>query len=157
MEFRIRKAVLKDVPKLTELAYSLFQHHEQYKRPNWELKKNILAQIQRYQRKHIKSNKSAIYVAVIGKEIVGHLMVEDKRLPKIFVVDREAYVHEIFIKEKYRNMGISQRLLKKAEEWAKKRKLKQMALTLDPLNSEALVAYKKFGMFESQTTMRKAY
>ncbi len=102
----------------------------------------------------IKGPKSAVFIAEDGGKVIGHIIVREESHFPIYFYDRDACVYEMFVAEGYRNMGIGTKLLKKAREWAKSRKLHFLSITIHTKNRKAFALYCKFGFREHHFEMR---
>ena len=160
MDVNIRKASIKDVPRIIELWKSLNLLHRKkfgYDTPLFRHnKKSIcLSLYKKYVTKHIQARNSAVFVAESTKMIIGYVIVFVDKLPPILVHDKKGSVGEIFVEEKYRKKGVGRELLSSAERWAKKKGLFSLGLGVCIRNETALSAYRKFGFSEHHLKMSK--
>ena len=155
MEFWIRKATLRDMNAVVENWIALMETHYSYSLDIYRVKRNYVAIYKRFLKKQIASEKSAVFVAEAKGGIVGHAMVEKKKLPKVYLTDKEAYVGELFVRKPFRGNRIGTALLEQAEKWAKENKLSQFSLTSDVRNRRALRTYRKFGLIAHQFKLTK--
>jgi len=156
----IRKANVNDVPRIIELWNSLNLLHRKkfgYDSPLFRHnKKNLcLSLYKKFVTKRIQARNATVFVAELNEKIIGHIIVFIDKLPPIYVHDKQGYVGEIFVEEKYRGKGIGRKLLTAGEEWAKKKGLYSLGLTVFIRNETALSAYRKFGFFEHHLKMSK--
>lgn len=98
----------------------------------------------------LDSKKDIIYVAVVQGVYVGfiHLSlrfdyVEGSRSSPV------GYVEGIYVDEKYRNRGISRKLVEAGERWAKSLGCSEMASDTELTNVESLQFHKKIGFKEA--------
>jgi GNAT superfamily N-acetyltransferase len=94
-------------------------------------------------------------VAESDGKIVGHVIAQIESVPPVYVITKQVYVVELFVKENLRGRGIGTRLLEEIEKWARQRKLWQFSLTANTKNLRARKVYSKFGLMESQVKMVK--
>jgi len=150
----IRKATIRDTPKIIRLWEALMQHHRVelgYGKGIFEFRKDMATIYTRFLRKQIRSRKAAVFVAEedagIGKagKLVGHIMVTIQKRPPIYVHDSEAGIGELFVDPAHRREGIATALMKEALGWAKTKKAYSMSIMLSSRNSRALATYKKSG------------
>lgn len=154
----IRKATGKDVPRIIEFWKSLIACHRKNFWRGQELfryKKNSVSLVRKYLTKLLRARNGRLFVADMDGKIAGYAEVTIKKLPAIFVHDREAHIGIVFVEERYRRKGIGTRLLKEAERWAKDKGVFSLALTVFDKNKPALLAYKKFGFREHHMKMSK--
>lgn len=154
----IRKATLADIPRIIELWKALEAYHvlhHGYGRGIFSYRPDRLALYVKFLKKQLRRRNAAIFVAALGGNVVGHVMVQTNRLPPIYVHDKDAYVCEIVVDERYRGKGIGTMLLKEAERWAKKKGLYSISLFVHTGNKSAFAAYRKSGFKEHHLKMAK--
>jgi ribosomal protein S18 acetylase RimI-like enzyme len=64
-------------------------------------------------------------------------------------------LHHLFIDEKYRGMGLAERLLKHAEDYFRSRGIKRIKLTVTSTNAPAVKLYEKLNYKKARTVMEK--
>lgn len=154
----VRRATQADVPRIIELWKALEAHHVRhhgYGRGIFEYRPDRVKSYTKYLKKQHRRRNSAVFVAEVGGRVAGHVMVEIQKLPPIYVHDRNAYVCEIVVDERYRRKGIGTMLLKEAEAWAKKKKMYSISLMVHVANENALATYKKAGFKGHHLKMAK--
>lgn len=153
----IRRARPADMPAIIRMWKSLMAHHRQFGhgRGKFEWRKDAPALYKKFLAKQLRRRNAAVFVADSGGRIVGHVMVEAKRLPPIYVHSREAYVDEIFVEEGWRRRGVGRLLLAEAAAWGKRKGLYSVALTVHVRNEAALSAYGKAGFRGHHVKMAK--
>lgn len=82
----------------------------------------------------------AVYIARIDQEVVG--VIEYMR---DFDKVNKTYLYGLAVDKDYRNQGIGNKLLKYSLNKLKGDKIKEVELTVDPDNEEALNLYREFG------------
>ena len=97
------------------------EHEKDYTKGNpiFKSKKNKVSFYKKFVARMIRSRNGGVFVAQIDDKLVGHTIVEITKLPPIFVHEKEAHVHEIYVEKKYRKKGIGTKLLSAANVWAK--------------------------------------
>jgi GNAT superfamily N-acetyltransferase len=160
MDVNIRKASIKDVPRIIELWKSLNLLHRKkfgYDTPLFRHKKEslCLSLYKKFVTKRIQARNATVFVAELNEKTIGHIIVFIDKLPPIYVHDKQGYIGEIFVDEKYRRKGVGRELLIAGEKWAKKKGLFSLGLTVFVTNETALSAYRKFGFFEHHLKMSK--
>ncbi len=155
---KIRRATKKDVPRIMVLWKGLVAcHRKRFWSPSelFRLKKSSVSLAKKYLIKLLRARNGQVFVADMDGKIVGYAEVTIKKLPAIYVHDREAHVGVIFVDGLHRRKGIGTRLLKETERWAKGRGVFSLALTVFEKNKPALSAYKKFGFKSHHKKMSK--
>jgi ribosomal protein S18 acetylase RimI-like enzyme len=158
MDTLIRKANLRDVPRIVELWKSFWnEHDEKYTRGNpiFKSKQNKLSYYKKFVARMIRSRNASVFVAGIDDKLVGHIIVGITKLPPIYIHDKEAHVHEIYVEKKYRNKGIGTKLLVAANSFAKEKGIFSLGLTVNIKNKEAFSLYKESGFKEHNLKMSK--
>jgi ribosomal protein S18 acetylase RimI-like enzyme len=154
----IRKATLKDLPRITQLWKSLMAYHDKhhgYGKGIFAYTKDKLALHLKFLKKQLRRRNAAVFVAEVGGKIVGHVMVQVNKVPPIYLHDKEAYICEIIVEDGYRGKGIGTALLEEVEAWANKKKMYSIGLTVHIANPEALSVYREFGFREHHLKMAK--
>ncbi len=157
----IRKATIRDTPKIIRLWEALMQHHRVelgYGKGIFEFRKDMTKIYARFLKRQIRSKKAAVFVADTGAKngnLAGHIMVAVQKRPPIYVHDSEAYIGELFVDADHRREGIATALMKEALGWAKTKKAYSMSIMLSSKNSRALATYKKSGFFVHHFKMNK--
>lgn len=154
----IRKATLDDVPQLMRLWKGLMAYHDRrygYGRGIFEYRPNKVAIYLKFLKKQLRRRNAAVFVAELDGKVVGDIMVQVNKLPRLFVHDKEAYIGEIVVDGRHRGKGIGTMLLKEGERWAKKKKMYSIALTVHTANQDALSVYRKSGFKGHHLKMAK--
>lgn len=92
--------------------------------------------------KMLTNDKTQFYVFVLNRRIISYMLGEITHLNdgrNVF------YVGYIYTAEKYRNIGLSSKLLKQVEFYCKNHNLDGIMLTCDTNNSQVYEFYKKRG------------
>ncbi|MFA5106566.1 MAG: GNAT family N-acetyltransferase [Candidatus Micrarchaeia archaeon] len=144
----IRKAVLGDMGQIINNWKCLMDLNSKYNPVANRRKANYVEIYRRFLKKQIKGRKSAIFVAVNDGMIIGHLMMEIKRIPPVYEIDEEGFVDELFVQKEFRRLGIGTLLLEQGEKWARRKGMKQFSLHTNVKNAGARRAYAKFGLVE---------
>lgn len=158
LSMKIRKAKLKDVPGIAMLWKAFWREHDRaFTRgdPVFKTKKRIDDLYLKFVNRMIRSRKGQVFVADIDGKLIGHLIIEIMKLPPIFVHDKEAHVHEIYVEKRYRKKGIGAMLLAEADGWAKEKGIFSLGLTVNVKNRRAFSFYKEFGFNEHNLKMSK--
>jgi len=155
----IRTATLGDVGEIAssweELMKSFRHHKKKGRRLLYRRKKTSEGVYRRFVKKVIRARKSTIFVAEYEGKIAGHVLVEVYSRSPIYVLDKEAYIYEIIVREKYRGRGIGPELLEAAEEWAAEKGARVCLLTIFPENKWAEKIYRREGFKRDYNSMVK--
>jgi ribosomal protein S18 acetylase RimI-like enzyme len=154
----IRKATPADVPRIKELWDSLIafnKMHCGHGRGIFRYRKDKGAIYLEFMKIQLRRRNAVVFVAELGDNVVGHVMVEVQKLPRIYIHDKNAHVGEIVVDERYRGRGIGSALLEEAERWAKKKGMYSIGLMVHTANLGALSVYKKSGFVEHHLKMAK--
>ncbi len=161
-KIEVRKATTADVLRIIELWKALEAYHAKPQshgkgvfKDMFKYKSNRLALYIKYLKKQLHQRNAAVFVAEFGGRVAGHVMVEVQKLPPILVYDKNAFVCEIVVDERYRGKGIGTALLKETETWAKKKGMYSIALTVHTDNKNAYSVYRKSGFREHHLRMAK--
>lgn len=92
------------------------------------------------------SDKSYLLVAEESGEIVGFLKINIEKIQSFFKEKNVLYLDDGFVVKNFRNKGVMKRLMKKAEEIARKRKIKWMKGRIYEFNKTAQKMAKSIGL-----------
>jgi GNAT superfamily N-acetyltransferase len=155
MRFKIRRADKGDVPQIVENWNQLMHSHVRFRAKFYKIKADAEKLYLRFLKKQMKSRKATVFVAESRGQIIGHVMVGIVHVPPVYEIDKQCGVYEIFVRRGFRKKGIGTALFRAAEEWAKRRKIKHAALTVDIKNRDALDLYGSLGYAAYQLKMIK--
>jgi len=155
MGFKIRRADKGDIPQIV-VNWKQFMHsHVRLRAKFYKMKADAEKSYLKFLKKQMKSKKAAVFVAESRGRIIGHVMIGIVRVPPVYEIDKQCGVYEIFVGRGFRKKGIGTALFRAAEEWAKGRKIKQAALTVDVKNKDARGLYESLGYEAYQIKMIK--
>lgn len=155
MRFKIRKADKGDIPQIVENWKQLSHSHVRLRTKCYKMKVNAEKLYLKFLKKQMKSKKAAVLVAESRGHIIGHIMIGIVRIPPVYKIDKQCGIYEIFVGRGFRKKGIGTALFRAAEEWAKRRKIKQVVLTVDVKNEDARDFYESWGYETYQLKMIK--
>ena len=143
MDIKIEVPQIKEQKRINELARQIQKIHFNW-RPDLFL--NVEEVISKERLKGLL-NKKSIYVAKIGEEIVGYIIIDIMEKDNSFIRYRKLLVVDtLCVDEKYRGKGIGTKLLEYAKNLGKENNCTDMYLTVNPKNENAIKVYEKFGM-----------
>lgn len=102
----------------------------------------------------ITGEQSEIYVAIKDGKIVGSGSIKLKRSRHYQDPEYHAYLGFMFVPETYRGKGINKLIMTALLDWAKRRGLTEIRLTVYSDNAPAIRAYEKAGFDHYMTEMR---
>ena len=99
----------------------------------------------------------ALFVALLGKEIAGALLVTLKTNPDdpIYRPRRYAFVEEVAVATVLQGQGLGRALMAQAEHWALAQGVGEIELHVWDANEPAIALYEKIGYLTSGRTMRR--
>lgn len=158
----IRKAILKDAPAVMELWKEFMKYHDELiikkdKRfiPQFVKKKESPELFRKFVEKNIRSKNGEIYVVEVDDKLVGYSLIYIKDNIPVFEIEKLGCISDLYVKKEYRMKGISSKLKDETIKWFKKKGIKDLCLTIYPLNEHAYSIYKKWGFFDFHLEMRK--
>ena len=115
-EVIIRKAVTADVPYIVELWKELMDFHKE-RDSIFSRSATGHERFSEYLITNIHSDRSCVFVAADGKDLVGYCMAKISKYPP--VLEQQAYgeIDSIAVTENYRRSRIGKRLLNEIREW----------------------------------------
>ena len=141
MEVRIRRAEHQDLPILEDFLQQLIAV-ERPMDPSLEQ----VEFIKYYElSSFIESATAELYVATVNNEIVGSGYGDIRQNKAHFAHTNYGYVGFMFVKEEFRGLGISSKVLEKIFEWFRSKGIKETRLTVYQENPSAIRAYEKVG------------
>lgn len=147
----IRKAVLDDIPAISEL------YREQFR----EMSKLIPDFIKEgdqsieFLEKSISNNESDILAYENDGIIVGFILLQAKVRPDFdfMLPGKFCYIMDIIVTEKERNKGFGTALMNSAKDWAKERDCSFINLDVLANNHGAIALYEKLGFMPKAQEM----
>ncbi|MCX6767937.1 MAG: GNAT family N-acetyltransferase [Candidatus Micrarchaeota archaeon] len=143
--FSIRRAERGDSAEIAGNWTALMGQNRRFNPRLLALKPDSLAVYKKFLEKQFSSKKARVFVAEADGKVIGHVMVSVKKLPPVYAIDTEAYVDELFVKERFRGKGVGTALLREAEKWAKQMGLREFSLATNVKNTRAQKVYRDFG------------
>lgn len=156
----IRKARINDITSIIKLDKILYNDSNELIKNSYPQYIEDFSFNEPHEKTSKKLVKSAIYsknalvlVSEIDNIVVGYLLLIIKK-NKIFKLEKYGHIQTIIIEKKYRNKKISTKLIKKALEWCKEKKLKRINLFVLSNNFHAIDVYKNWGFVPFGIDMR---
>ena len=96
-----------------------------------------------------------VYIAEVDGEVVAYALIFIMTLPPIPRLRRLGYISDMYVKEKYRSLGIASKLYEEATKWFRRKGIKHLSLIVLKGNDLAHSIYEKWGFFDNFVEMRK--
>lgn len=104
--------------------------------------------------KFIGKSDSALYVVVLGDEIVASGYAKIKGDRHYLKHDKQGYLGFMFVPEQHRGNGYNKLIMDALLKWCKDKNLSEIRLDVYDTNQPALRAYEKAGFTKHLITMR---
>lgn len=150
---KIRNAVESDYFAINELYFETYSSYHKnipesyHKTPKTVLPKGTFLNM-------IDDNDSLIIVAEIEKKVIGMLYanIEIYNGDEVTTSYRRVSISEIAVTANHIGRGVGAKLMNHAEEWAKRKNIKELTVLVYSFNKKAIGFYEKNG-FESYSIM----
>lgn len=131
----------KDYKKLEEIsvAFSLDLNKKAIKKENFNIE-SFIKKEKKFFKKNFNDKFLKFFICREEGKLVAYALIgieEDN--------SSEGFVSELFVKPEFRKKGIATKLLKMSFKELKKRKCKDISITVHSENTKAVKLYKKFG------------
>ena len=154
----IKKAKIKDVPNLVQLAVELLKYHESFDSYFAPAKdaKDVYA---KFFKRCIYSTTRQLLVAEHDGEIAGYALAEISSRPQVFKIRNIGTINDMFVAEKFRKTGVAKQLLAKLLDWVKSKKSKYpkldyIELSVPSKNEIGQKVWAKYGFKEFMNKQR---
>lgn len=146
MDICIREAIKSDYNSLLPLFRKVHELHV-YERPDL-YKENTTPVGQEFFESQISDARQHIFVATIGSEIVGFVvMKEEDIIENSFVNARNIlYINSLCVAETQRKTGIGKRIMQYVFDFGRSLNVKSIELGVSEKNSSAIEFYESIGM-----------
>jgi len=158
----IRKANLNDVKVIVNLWQEFMKNHdkivtkENSKLKTYVARKETAAENYReFVSGHISSENGAVFLAEVGGVAAGFTLAYIKDEIPVFKIEKIGYVSDLFVKEEFRGIKVSSKLMKSLIKWFKEKGMKHISLGIYSDNKLAHSIYEKWGFFDYRMEMRK--
>ncbi len=103
---------------------------------------------------YIKADDTQVVVAEIDKEVVasGYGQIRDRK--EYFKQSKMGYIGFMYVKDKHRGKGISQRIIENLSDWFITKGIEEVQLDVYDQNPRAISAYEKAGFEKYLVRMR---
>lgn len=152
---KVRKAKLKDIPKMVNIWLELVNYHIKLDHFYYEINKQAVKSYKKWIRKNIIGKNSIYLVTEENEEIVGHIGGTIQKRPPCFKIEKNGFIEELIITKKYRNKGIGKNLTNELLKWFKSKNIKFVELRASSKNKQGILAWNKIGFKENLKIMIK--
>lgn len=108
-------------------------------------------EFEKLERKYLKKNATnkyyRFYLCAVDDKLIGHIWFGQQDSDRT-----KGFIDELYVKPKYRNLGIATHLMKEAILWIKDKNCTAVELDVKLKNTQAIELYKKIGFAEKSPT-----
>jgi len=155
----VRKARLTDVDSIVSMwrefigDFGYLVKKNPKLRPYIMKKKNAHLVFRKYVKKIIRSRNGIIFIAEDGKTPAGYCLCKIEKNIPVFSLEKFGCISDLYVREKYRNIGLSSAFRKEAFSWFRKKGMKHASIKTNVGNSRARGIYRKWGFHEDMVDM----
>ena len=157
----IREASIKDISLIVDLWKEFMTYHDDIVRENPKLKEQLLMRKEAAENfwgfieKNIKSDNSVVHIAEVDGEPAGYSLIYIKENIPVYKLESTGYLSDLFVRKKFRSLGISSALKDNAIKWFKNKGIKYLSIQVYSYNDKARSIYKKWGFYDFHVEMRR--
>jgi GNAT superfamily N-acetyltransferase len=141
---QIRKARLADIEQVTRLSLAMQRYHLAFDR-RFTLANKAREGLARYLKRRVRSRNRLFIVAEENNRIVGYALATLSSRPPIFRWKAFGFIEDVFVSEKYRNLGVAKQMLEATYSWFRKHGVREVVLTVHVKNKLGVVVWEKEG------------
>lgn len=116
MSIGIRKARIEDAPRLAELWHEMAKHHAK-RGEYFRIKRGSTRGFRERMEKLIDEGKSGIFLAQVGREVVGFVTAEAAQRSPCFIHRMRGHIGNLAVTARWRRKGVGERLYRRALAW----------------------------------------
>ncbi|PIS47473.1 MAG: hypothetical protein COT17_03230 [Elusimicrobia bacterium CG08_land_8_20_14_0_20_51_18] len=150
----IRKARLKDLPRVVKLAMDLLKYHHELD-PYFDPAAPAAGLYEKHMKKAVYSRKMRLLVAEEEGRIIGYALGTIISRSPVFCLSRVAAINDVYVEKKFRERGIAALLVEDLYRWFRARKLYTVELSVFAGNKLALKVWEKLGFGDVMIRKRK--
>jgi len=143
----IRKARLKDIKVIVELAKKLLNYHANFDE-YMEADPKAGPTYFKWFRSAIYSSKKLLLVAELDGKLVGYALGVVTPRPPVMKVKTCGKIFDVFVLEEYRRSGVAGLFIKELLKWFRSKKLYDVELFVHVKNALGVKAWTKYGFNE---------
>jgi GNAT superfamily N-acetyltransferase len=126
-EISVRRAQLDDLSSIVELRLALLREYSDH--PLYgNLQPDVEDRAHALYRAQLTSSHDTIFVAEIGRRVVGVLRCVDTPSSPLFFPERYCYVSSVYVRPAERRKGVLRALLAAADRWCEEHGIDEMRL-----------------------------
>jgi ribosomal protein S18 acetylase RimI-like enzyme len=151
MKYTIEKANQKDTDEIVILWKKLMDFHKDLN--PYDIDKDADKIFTKFLLKNIRSKKSIVLKAIIGKKIIGYCLAYTEKFPPVFIKKEHGYISDAFIEKEYRNHGIMQSMVFEIAEFFRQKGIHELWLRCYSNNESGVLSWKNIGFEEKMKFM----
>jgi len=148
MEVKIKSATISDLKDVQKLNLMLFEkEREEFDNTldcEWPFSKDG----ENYFREHITEESGCVLIACIDDMVIGYLAGGLKEKDSFRIMPNFAELENMFVLDKYRNMGIGTKLYRAFIDWCKSKGVGKLCVIASAENSDGINFYRKNGFID---------
>jgi diamine N-acetyltransferase len=156
MDIMLRAAIYEDYEAFCELYAQGDQFHYQAL-PDFFRSVEGPARSREFFAEILHNEEAALFVAEHESTLVGLIRCNVMNIPQIAVLvpRRFVLIHDMIVDETFRHQGVGQALMKRVDQWAREKGVKEVELGVWEFNVAARSLYEKMGYRTTRRVMRK--
>jgi len=143
-DIRIRKACLKDIKSVAELALLLLRYHSNFD-PYFLPGKDAGPAYEKYFRSCVLSRKKLLLIAEKNNRIIGYSLSHITERPSVFQIRDIGLIDDMFLISNFRRQGVGRLFLQEISKWFKSKGIKHVELIVHSANDIGNSVWNKFG------------
>jgi len=140
----IRRATAADVPALLDLWSEYAEHHRR-KDPIFSVTTNARASWSRWMRKLLRTRKTRVFVAEMGRRVVGFCTAQVALRPPVMKNRKYGAIFDFAVTQADRRKGIGRLLFSECKQWFLQQGLRRLELRVVPRNKDAALFWRRMG------------
>jgi len=150
---KIRKAKLKDLPRLAKLGVELLKYHAEFD-PYFAPNKDVEKVYFKFFKRCIHSGNRRLLIAKEKDSIIGYSLGKISKRPPVFKTREMGFVNDMYVISKFRKQGVANMFLEELFAWFKSKKLRNIEIHVHTKNEIGKKAWAKYGFKEYMTELR---
>ena len=153
---KIRKATVKDIPAMIDLAYKLFITFEKLDkvdildRKYWKSKK----QCDDF-KKLLRKKNNLFLVVESDSKVVGYIGSAIIKNYDIFKIKKKGLINTLYVLPKYRGKGIAKKLVNETLKWFRSKGINHFTLGTHALHKKAILFWRHIGFTDYNLRLKK--
>lgn len=153
MALQIRKATVRDLPKIAVLAGQLVRQHSAFDAKRFLFIENPESGYEWWFNKELQNKKALILCAKLDREIVGYAYARLEPRDWNALLDAHGALHDILVAESARRQGVGKQLLMRTFEELRKRGAPRVVLHTAIKNRAAQKLFASVGFRQTMLEM----